>query len=428
MIKKLKIRFICLAMAALFIVLAISVIGMNVINYATIVKDADAILTFLSGNKGEFPEMDGNVMQEHKAPDAPNVPDAPDTPKAPDAPRPFSPETPYESRYFSVLIDAAGKIIRVDTSRIFSVDSEKAGEYAEKVFSSGKESGFTDEYRYLQSNEGSNTRIIFLDCGRKLDGFYTYLWISIGMTIAGLVVMFFVIVFFAGKIVRPIAESYEKQKRFITDAGHEIKTPLTIINANVDLLEDDPEDADCLHDIRQQAERLTTLTNDLVYLARMEEADRPLEMTDLVVSDMITEAAAAFRGPALIQEKEFVCQIQPGLFMKGNDKAIRQLINILMDNALKYSPEGGRIAIHFGQNRRSLQLDICNTTETAVNGKELEHVFDRFYRMDPSRNSATGGHGIGLSVAKAIVEAHHGTIRAWQQDSNSFHITCNFPV
>ena len=419
MIKKLKIRFICLAMASLFVVLAVSVIGMNAINYSTIVKDADDVLTFLSRNQGVFPEAEGTMPNEHKAPNAPN---------AQIAPKRFSPETPYESRYFSVLIDESGNIIRTDTRRIFSVDSESAGEYTEKVYASGKKSGFIDEYRYLQSVEGNFTRVIFLDCGRKLDGFYTYLWISIGMTLAGLAVMFMVIVFFAGKIVRPIAESYEKQKQFITDAGHEIKTPLTIINANVDLLEDDPEDADCLQDIRQQAQRLTALTNDLVYLARMEETDRPPEMTDIAVSEIISETAAAFRAPALMQEKEFICKIKSGLFMTGNDKAIRQLVNITLDNALKYSPEGGKIEIRFEQVRRTLQLSVCNTTEAAVNSEELEHVFDRFYRMDKSRNSATGGHGIGLSIAKAIVEAHKGSIRAWSQDGCSFNITCVFPV
>lgn len=419
MIKKLKIRFICLAMASLFVVLAVSVIGMNAINYSTIVKDADDVLTFLSRNQGVFPEAEGIMPNEHKAPNAPN---------AQIAPKRFSPETPYESRYFSVLIDESGNIIRADTRRIFSVDSESAGEYAEKVYAADNKSGFIHEYRYLRSREGNFTRIIFLDCGRKLDGFYTYLWISIGMTLAGLAVMFFVIVFFAGKIVRPIAESYEKQKQFITDAGHEIKTPLTIINANVDLLEDDPEDADCLHDIRQQAERLTALTNDLVYLARMEETDKPLEMADIAISEIISETAATFRAPALMQEKEFICRIKSGLFMKGNDKAIRQLINITLDNALKYSPEGGTVEIRFEQVKRTLQLNIYNTTETTVNGEELEHVFDRFYRMDKSRNSATGGHGIGLSIAKAIVETHRGTIRAWSSDVCSFNITCVFPI
>ena len=410
MIKKLKTRFVCLAMAALFIVLAVSVAGMNVVNYSTIVREADSILLFLSRNEGMFPDINGNIMEGR------------------DFPEHFSPETPFESRFFSVLMDRSGEIIHTETSKIFSVDPEQAGEYAQRVFHSGSQSGFADEYRYLQSSDENVTRIIFLDCGRKLDAFYNYLWISIGMTLAGLTVMFFVIVFFAGKIVRPMAESYEKQKRFITDAGHEIKTPLTIINANVDLLEDDPEDADCLHDIRQQTERLTTLTNDLIYLARMEEADTSLEMTDLAISEIISETAAAFRAPAVMQEKEFICQITPGLFMKGNDKAIRQLINITMDNAMKYLPEGGTIAIHFAQIKRTFQLNIYNTTETEVNGEELEHVFDRFYRMDKSRNSATGGHGIGLSIAKAIVETHHGTIRAWSQDGHSFNITCVFPL
>ena len=410
MIRKLKIRFICLAMAALCIVLTISVTGMNVINYSTIVQDADSILQFLSRNKGTFPDMPPNGMDGRELPGH------------------FSPEIPYESRYFSVLVDPSGEVIHIETSRIISVDPAQAEAYAQKVFESDDRSGFADKYRYLQSSEGDATRIIFLDCGRKLDGFYNYLRISIVMTLAGLVVMFFVIVYFAGMIVRPMAESYEKQKQFITDAGHEIKTPLTIIHANIDLLETDPEDADCLQDIRQQTERLTTLTNDLVCLARMEEAGKTLKMTDIAVSELISETAAAFRAPAAVQGKEFICRIQPGLFMKGNDKAIRQLVNITVENALKYSQDGGRISIDFAQTKRTLQLDVYNTTGAAIDSEELQHVFDRFYRMDKSRNSATGGHGIGLSIAKAIVEAHHGKIHASTQDGHSFRLTCIFPA
>lgn len=422
MIKRLKKRFIGLAMAALFVVLAVSVTAMNALNYSSVVTKADEILDVLSRNRGSFPNMDKPNGGREPSFDQNHEPNFPD-----DLPKHMSPETPYEARFFSVFVSSDGETVRADTGRIAAVDAEQAEDYAKSVLALNKTAGFFGNYRYRKAVEENGVRIIFVDCGRDFDGFYRYLWISIGITLGGLAVMFVIIVFFAGRIVRPIAESYEKQKRFITDAGHEIKTPLTIINANVDLLETDPDDADCLRDIRTQAERLTELTNDLVFLARMEEADRPLEMSDIAVSDIISETVSAFHAIAQTQNKQLNIHIQPALFMKGSDKTFRQLIEILMDNALKYSPDGGTVDITFRREKHTLQLNFGNATEQPVQSEELPRVFDRFYRMDKSRNSATGGHGIGLSSAKAIVEAHRGKIHAWTTDGNSFNITCIFP-
>lgn len=407
MIRKLKIKFICLAMAALVLMLAIVIVGMNVINYNSVVSEADMILSVLSQNKGGFPSMQG--ARGGKIPGR------------------MSPEVPYESRYFWVLMDAEGRVLRTDTSRIISVDSEAAKIYAEDAFGSEGECGFADNFRYLKSRESEGVRIVFLDCGRRLDALYGFLRASVSMSAVGLILIFTAIVFLAGRITRPAAESYEKQKRFITDAGHEIKTPLTIINANVDMLEADPEDRECLNDIRVQAERLTALTNDLVFLAQMEEPDNKIEMVDFPVSDVVQETVPSFKALAVTQNKEFVCRVQPMLSMKGNPKRIQQLINLLMDNALKYSPAGGTVAVSFERVNHALQLNVFNTTEGPVERKSLEHVFERFYRTDSSRNSETGGHGIGLSVAKAITEAHGGKIQAWTSDGRSFNITCTFP-
>ena len=128
------------------------------------------------------------------------------------------------------------------------------------------------------------------------------------------------------------------------------------------------------------------------------------------------------------QGKEFVCSIQPMLTLKGNDKAIQQLVSIFMDNALKYSPPGGTITLNLVKQNRSLYLSVFNTAETEIRQEQLSHVFDRFYRTDASRNSETGGHGIGLSVAKAIVTAHGGRIHASSQDGRSFRVTAVFPL
>lgn len=248
------------------------------------------------------------------------------------------------------------------------------------------------------------------------------------MVLVGFAIVFFVVSFCAGRITKPISESYEKQKQFITDAGHEIKTPLTIIIANVDVLEMDIGKNECLEDMKRQAKRLTALTNDLVYLARMEEAENTLPMIEFPASEVVSEAAMPFQALAQAQEKEFICDIQPMLSMRGNNKAISQLVSILMGNAFKYSPAGGTVSLKLAKQGKSLSLTVYNTTQTEVNEQDLHHVFDRFYRSERSRNSETGGHGIGLSIAKAIVTAHGGKIHASTEDGKSFLVTVVLPI
>lgn len=408
MIKKLRRKFIALSTAALFVLLAGIVAGMNVINYHAVISEADKTLTLLVHNQGKFPGSSGN-KGNRPPPDMP-------------------PELPYETRYFSVLFDASGQVIRTDTTRISAVDDEAAVEYAEEAIQRGESQGFIDTYRFAYSDEGTGTRIAFLDCRRKLDSFYMFWYISMGMALAGFVVVFILFVFLSGRIVRPIAESYEKQKRFITDAGHEMKTPLTIIHANADILEMELGENESLQDIQQQAKRLSELTNDLVLLSRMEEADNAMPMIEFPVSEVIADAALPFKTLAQQQDKAWICSIQPMLSLYGDDKAIQKLVSVLMDNALKYSPAGGTISLQCFKQAKTLHLTVWNTTESALSREDLEHIFDRFYRTDLSRNSKTGGYGIGLSIAKAIVTAHGGRIQASAPDEHTFQINASFPL
>lgn len=412
MIRKLKIKFIILSMTSLLVLLTVIVAGMNVLNYTSITAEVDDILIFLSKNKGTFPDFGGGPMGNPGNQLPPHM----------------SPELPYETRYFSVVLGEDGTVLHVDTNRIKAVDRQTAIAYAQSAVSKQNETGFENAFRYLKSYEERTVRITFLDCGRRMDSFDRFLWTSILIALSGFAIVFFVICFFAGKIVRPIAESYEKQKRFITDAGHEIKTPLTIINANIDLLEMDVGMSESLTDIRQQTMRLSSLTSDLVYLARMEEADHKLPMIEFPLSEVVSEAALAFKAPALAQEKNFSCDIEDMLSMRGNDRAITQLVSIIMDNAMKYSPTGGDISLSLTKQNRVVSLTVVNTTTEAIARDALDHVFDRFYRTDPSRNSATGGHGIGLSLAHAIVSAHGGKIHAWTKDGECFGITATLPI
>ena len=409
MIKKLKIKFIALSMTALFMLLFVIVAGMNLLNFNSVTTEADQLLQVLSQNKGDFPDFKDDFSQKpHQLP--PHM----------------SPETPYESRYFSVVIDFSGNVYEIHTGRIITVDEEKAVEYAEKAISAKNGKGFVENFRFLCSNEQKGTRITFLDCGRRLDSFYAFLKASIVMSVIGYIIVFFIIIVLSERIIKPISESYKKQKRFITDAGHEIKTPLTIINANLDLLEMEIGGNESVEEIKSQTKRLTNLTNDLVYLSKMEEAENDLIKVEFPLSDLVFETASTFKALAQTQDKELIINIQPMISFFGNDKAIEQLISILMNNALRYSAECGKIAVHLFENNKEIQLHIFNTTKDYVVPESLNNVFDRFYRTDSSRNSEKGGHGIGLSVAKAIVEAHDGKIKAYTRDGYSFNVEVIF--
>lgn len=410
MIKELKIKFIALSMTALFILLFVIVSGMNLLSFNAVMVEADQLLQVLSQNKGDFPDFKDDF------PEKPNH----------QLPPHMSPETPYESRYFSVVINSNGEVYEIETGKIITVDGEQAVEYARKAINDKNGKGFVGNFRYKCTYEQNATRIVFLDCGRRLDAFYAFLKASIAMSLIGFGVVFVIMLVLSERIIRPISESYKKQKQFITDAGHEIKTPLTIINANLDLLEMEIGENESVEEIKAQTKRLTTLTNDLVYLSRIEEAGNDLIKVEFPLSDLVFETVSTFKALAQTQNKELIINIQPMISFCGNNKAIEQLISILMNNALKYSNEGGQIAISLIKNSKQIQLNVFNTTKDFVLQESLNYIFDRFYRAESSRNSEKGGHGIGLSVAKAIVEAHNGKIAAHTIDGYSFNITVIF--
>lgn len=235
-------------MLSLVLVLLVILGGVNAMSYRKIVQDAGHILELLSENRGAFPKA---------------LPPDGETGK-PDRPLPpgngLSPEAPFESRFFSVLLDGEGQVLQSDTGQIAAVDDQSAGEMAQAVWETGHTGGFWEDYRYVRVAENGGVRFIFLDCGRSLSNFRTTLLASVLVALSGLLAVFLLLLVLSRRIVRPVAESYEKQRRFITDAGHELKTPLTIIGADLDLVEPELEGNEWLQDIRCQVRRLAGLT------------------------------------------------------------------------------------------------------------------------------------------------------------------------
>ena len=433
MIRRLRYKFIAASMFSLAVVLFFILGGVNFVSYQKVIRDADAVLTVLGENGGMFPKPHGEQQPADGGgqgkPMNPSSPwEGPEEGKKRPEGRGLSPETPYESRFFSVLVDESGQVLQTDTGQIAAIDDQEAAEYALEVLKSGREKGFLDNYRYFRLDEETGSRVIFLDCSRSLSGFHMTLLASVALALVGLLSVLILVLILSKRIIRPVVESYEKQRQFITDAGHELKTPLTIIGADTDLAEMECGENQWLTDIRRQTQRLTGLTNDLIYLSRMEEEGNQLQRIEFPLSDVAEEMAHSFLAPAKSQNKEFSIEIQPMLSYMGDEKAIRQLISILLDNALKYSPAGGKMAFSLEKQGRSLQLMVSNTTAEPMERDKLPHIFDRFYRADQSRNSQTGGYGLGLSIARGIVTAHKGKIWAESPDGTSLMIRVNLTV
>ena len=403
MIRKLRIKFIAISMISTIIVLFMILGSINLLNYREMSHNADTILDFLKENDGELPENLYKKSQHKKT-------------------NGISPETSFESRYFSVFLSNNRQICEADTDNISAIDEETAIKYAQKINRSNKNCGSISKYRYMKENTSNGVKIYFLDCTKSMMSFQTFLVTSFFVSIFGVSAVFILVVLLSKRAIEPVAESYEKQKRFITDAGHEIKTPLTIIDADTSILEMEYGENEWLNDIQVQTKRLAGLTNDLIYLSRMEEKQTKTTMIEFPFSEVISEEAQSFQGLAKVKGKDFVVDIEPMLSFKGDEKTIRQLISILLDNAVKYCTEQGQIRLTAAHKGKNIILSVYNTSQPLTK-ENIDHLFDRFYRTDESRNSQTGGYGIGLSVAKAVVEAHHGKIVASSEDGNSLLIT-----
>ena len=412
MIRKLRIKLIIASMVSLLAVLLVIMSAVNLVFYGQVIQEADSTLALLAANDGFFPKSN------HEFP-----PDG----KFPKREPHLSPELPYETRYFFVTLAEDGSARSVNTGKIAAVDTADAIAYAQSVWAQGKTQGFADQYRFLVDTSSSEPLILFLDCSRGLANFKTLLLSCIGVSFVGSLLVLLLLIFLSGRIVRPFLENYEKQKQFITDAGHELKTPLTILNADAEILAMDYGENEWVSDIQTQTKRLADLTNDLILLSHMEEEQTQLQMLELPLSDIAEETITPFQAVARTQGKSLELHIQPMLSLRGDEKSLRKLFSILLDNAVKYSVPQSTISCTLEKQKNFIRLSVWNAVDH-ITKAQTEHLFDRFYRTDQSRNSQTGGYGLGLSIALAIVTAHKGKITATTADEASLLITATFPA
>lgn len=399
MIRRLRRKFVLLCMGVVVAVMVAVVALMNGLFVARANATLDGMLAFLTDNGGDFP-----VVDDEEAPIIPRGPRQMDW----GGMSMDSPEAPFITRHFSVLLDAGGEALSVNTESIAAVSSEEAVLYARRALDKAG-SGYLDVYRYRVSETDDGTLVVFLDASTQLSTARQFFIISSSVAAGVCLAVLLLALLFSGRAVRPIAQSVEKQRQFITDAGHELKTPLTIISANCEVLEMEMAGNEWLTGIEKQVARLRKLVNDLVTLSRLDEGRPTGEEARFSLSDAVCDTALAFSAAAERAGKRLRADAEPGVFINGDEAALRQLTAILADNAVKYADAGGEIRVGLRGGRHpvlTVENDCRNVSELP-----LDRLFDRFYRFDPAR-TGDGSHGLGLSIARSIAEAHRASLRA----------------
>lgn len=453
MIRQLRNRFIRITMLSVSVVMLILTLIVNAANFISTNADLEDLLDMICENRGSIPtdrfipdakpdkpadsvdssdlEPTGNTspaIPDNIADSGPansqsdpvtrNNPDTEDkintTP--PTQPwkfkAPMNPETPYSTRFFSLLFDQDGNVIKKDLAHIAAITDDDIAEYISVALKHGEGYGYYSDYKYrviLQDNR--EYMVVFLDCYQEIHAIRVLALCSFVAMAVCIGLVYILVVIFSKRAIDPVVQSQKQQKQFITDASHELKTPITVIATSLKVLEMEVGQQKWIDKARSQTEKLRELVNSLVTLSRMDEEDSPLKFEHFSISDALQETVDSFTDYAESNGHALKVTITPDLDFYGDEYAIRQLASILLDNAVKYATAGSDITFSLVKNKKHILLKTSNVCQD-LDEDSLRHLFDRFYRPDQSRSHETGGFGIGLSIARSIAEGHKGTIHA----------------
>lgn len=412
MIKRLRQRFIRIAMLSVTAVMLILSLIVNLANFISTDSDLTDMLDMLCENQGNFPSRNDFGIDDTS--DKSMVPNRrPDNRRAP-----FNQETPYSTRYFYLRFDGNGEPLLADLDHIAAITDDDISEYISVAQKHGAGYGYYSNYKFCVVQHGEDKYMaVFLDCYRELRSLKIFAVCSFAAMIICIVLVYIPIVFFSKKAIDPVVRSAKQQKQFITDAGHELKTPITVIATSLKVLEMETGRQKWIDKAMSQTERLKDLVNSLVTLSRMDEEESPLKFEHFSISETISETAESFVDFALSMGHKLNITVAPDITYYGDEYAVRQLVSILLDNAVKYASGGSPIDFSLEKAKKGVLIRTSNECEK-IDPDDLDKLFDRFYRADKSRSSKTGGFGIGLSVARSIAEGHGGSIRAECPEEN----------
>lgn len=347
-----------------------------------------------------------------------NLPNAFDQMMPPNGPRPdgnpgfkpgFDPESPkfQLSTFYSVAVSDKGEILEIKNDSPAVYTSDGLARMAKDIIKDGKSTGTKDNLTFLKTDKNGYILVVFMDNTVVNESAMTLFRYTLIFGGVALVVFFFLSVFLARKIVAPLEESYQKQKQFISDAGHELKTPVSVVSANAELLSRQIGDNQWLQNIQYENERMGLLVGQLLDLARTENVTPQMEHIDfsrLVAGEMLPFESVAFEKGLVLNSN-----ITNGITVEGNSTQLKQLISILLDNAIRHSKPDGEVRLTLTKDHGTAEISVINMGDE-IPAEHRERIFERFYRVDTARNGEDKHYGLGLAIAKAIVDAHHGHI------------------
>ena len=404
MLKKLRWRFILAAMGAFLAVIVLIASLVNFFTYAIITSRVDQSIDMIVNSDFRTPR---------------------DFKPEPRGDNPFEGrqdiEANYMMRFFIVRLDNSGNATYFSMDYIASIDEDSAIEYVNKALCRRSDQGYIGNYRYLRTESDNSTVLVFLNAGRELQFARTLGLLTLEISIASLVLVFILVVIFSKKAIKPIENNIKQQKQFITDASHELKTPLTSISTSLDVIAAEHGEDEWTDNIRKQTNRMTKLVSELVTLSRLDEVQPLPNKEHFSLSNAAWETVDIYQSQAKGRGKKMTVDIAENIDIYGDKSAIQQMLSVLLDNAVRYSNDNGEIRFSVYSKKNKARIEVYNTCDYDT-PPDVSLLFDRFYRPDSSRNSETGGTGVGLAIAQAVAESHGGTIKALCPDGKSMTI------
>lgn len=416
MLNKLKARFILLAIISMAVTLIAAFSAVNITLRCRLSARTDEIIDLLHANGG-FPmfnfsdtlsdtDSDTNLFNSSK-----------------NFKRKFHDETPYQTRYYIAYLDDSQTIINGDFGHIALANIDMILNQVCEINNAKNDRGYIDSYRYGRFETEDGIMIIGVDCTTDLTTLNTLLTITFVTISSCIIIVLFILLILSKRVLKPFEEIREKQRRFITDAGHELKTPIAIIQSNTEVIEMIDGENKWLDNIKQQTVRMNNLVKGLIELSKMDEQVlSEKEKQRIIISEIVYNSVESFRVIAESKEIELKTNIAPNIAVMGDLEDIVRLVGILLDNAVKYTDDRKELSVQLTSKSKKAVLKVSNTCK-GLDRESVGKFFDRFYRSDSSRNSNTGGYGIGLSMAQAIVQNHKGKIGVQYTDDERIVFT-----
>ncbi len=391
MFRKLRLKFIGIATLSVLIVLVIVLGSINLITYRNAISDIYTRLDFISKNSDTILKTEEIEKMKNKE---------------------ITPETQYDTRYITVMVDSSGNIVDFNAEHIAAIEDSEISDFIAYAVSRDSVRGIfiydNLSYAYLKTPMGDMVKLTIMDCTRSVSTVNYLMRFSIYIGILSMLFVILILSIFARRVVYPYIKNSEAQKEFITNASHELKTPLAVISANTEVIEMINGKSEWTDSTVKQVSRLSELISQLVVLSRLEEK-QDIVLSDVDMSAETKSVMESFKSIAETQGITLKTDIADDIHVQADQKGLRELVNILMDNAVKYCDENGTVDVSLSKKGKNAMFIVSNDY-AAGEGVDYKQFFERFYREDKSHNSEKQGYGIGLSMAESLVRMFKGKI------------------